>query len=97
MSASNDNTIRIFSLDKFSELYSFILPAGVTNVSLLSDSIFACFYNDSINIGKLHHLALSFYSAKIDIKKIKKIKQRRAGSTDESQDTIMTLFSDNSI
>ena len=96
MSASNDNTIRIFSLDKFSELYSFILPAGVTNVSLLNDRIFACFYNDCINIGKLHHLALSFHSAKVDIKKIKRINQPRS-SNDSSSDTIMTLFSDNSI
>ena len=46
LSASNDNTIRIFSLDKFSELYSFILPGGVTNINLISDKIFACFYND---------------------------------------------------
>jgi hypothetical protein len=68
-----DNTIRIFSLDKFSELYSFILPAGVANINLLSEKIFACFYNDQINIGLLHHLALSFYNSKIEVKKIKKI------------------------
>jgi WD40 repeat protein len=73
LSASNDNTIRIFSLDKFTELYSFILPAGVTNINLLSEKIFACFYNDQIKIGKLHHLALSFHSSNIEVKQIKKM------------------------
>ena len=46
ISASNDSTIRIFSLDKFAELYSFILPAGVHNIHLLSEKMFACFYGD---------------------------------------------------
>ena len=73
ISASNDNTIKIFSLDKFTELYSFILPAGVTNINLLSEKMFACFYNDEIKIGKLHHLALSFHTSKIAVKKIQKM------------------------
>jgi WD40 repeat protein len=63
ISASNDNTIRISSLDKFVELYNFILPAGVTNIHLLSESIFACFYKDQIKIGHLHHLASSFHNS----------------------------------
>lgn len=46
MSAANDNTIKIFSLDKFTELYSFILPAGASNINLLSEKKFACFYNN---------------------------------------------------
>lgn len=73
LSASNDNTIRIFSLDKFTELYCFNLPAGVTNINLLSETIFACFYKDEIKVGKLHHLALSFYSSQIEVKRIRKI------------------------
>ena len=73
ISASNDNTIRIFSLDKFTELYSFNLPAGVTNINLLSEKMFACFYNDEIKIGRLHHLALNFYSSKIEVKRIVKM------------------------
>ena len=44
ISASNDNTIRIFSLDKFTELYCFLLPAGVNKINLLSEKMFACFY-----------------------------------------------------
>lgn len=73
ISASNDNTIRIFSLDKFSELYSFILPAGVANISLLSAKRFACFYKSQINIGILHHLALSFYTSNIKVRQIVKV------------------------
>lgn len=61
------------SLDKFTELYCFILPAGVTNINLLSEKLFACFYNDEIKIGRLHHLALNFYSSKIEVKKIVKM------------------------
>ena len=70
ISASNDNTIRIWCLDvrffnlillkKFSELYCFELQAGINNIKMMSERIFACFYNDAIKIGELHHLALSF-------------------------------------
>jgi WD40 repeat protein len=97
ISASNDNTIRIFSLDKFTELYSFILPAGVTNINLLSEKIFACFYNDQIKIGKLHHLALSFLSSKIEVKQIQKMFKNEESERLNVSDTIMTLFSDNSV
>jgi WD40 repeat protein len=97
LSASNDNTIRIFSLDKFTELYSFILPAGVTNIHLLSEKIFACFYNDQIKIGKLHHLALSFHSSNIEVKQIKKMFRNSDQKEKNTADTVMTLFSDNSV
>jgi len=97
ISASNDNTIRIFSLDKFTELYCFVLPAGVTNINLLSEKIFACFYNSQINIGLLHHLALSFYNSKIEVRKIVKMFKSASSKWDNHCDTIMTLFSDNSI
>lgn len=97
ISASNDNTIRIFSLDKFTELYRFILPAGVANINLLSSKIFACFYNDQINIGQLHHLALNFYSSKIEVKKIVKIFKNAKEKSWNRSDIVMTLFSDNSV
>ena len=58
ISASTDNSIRIFSLDKFTELYSFILPnAGVKNITLLPNNRFAAYYRDIIRIGALHHMA----------------------------------------
>ena len=79
------------------ELYCFILPAGVTNINLLNDKIFACFYNDQIKIGTLHHLALSFYSSKIEVKKIYKIFKNKEMKQKNASDTIMTLFSDNSV
>eukprot|EP00347_Sterkiella_histriomuscorum_P010595 403375671 len=60
ISASNDNTIRIWCLDKFQELYCFELLAGINNIKMMNERIFACFYNDAIKIGELHHLALSF-------------------------------------
>lgn len=60
ISASLDNTIRIWCLDKFIELYCFNLIAGTTNVTLLSDKLFACFYYDKIKICKLQHLANIF-------------------------------------
>lgn len=97
ISASNDNTIKIFSLDKFSEFYSFVLPAGVTNIDLLSEKVFACFYNDQINIGHLHHLALNFYYSNIEVKKICKVFDSKEDQQNNQSETIMTLFSDNSV
>lgn len=97
MSASNDNTIRIFSLDKFTELYCFNLPAGVTNINLLNEKTFACFYRDEIKIGRLHHLAVSFYSSQIEVKKIMKMYRTKEEQQSNAADIIMTLFSDNSV
>lgn len=97
ISASNDNTIRIFSLDKFTELYCFVLPAGVTNINLLSEKVFACFYNSQIKIGILHHLALSFYNSKIEVRKIVKMFKSASDRWANRCEAIMTLFSDNSV
>lgn len=85
------------SLDKFTELYCFILPAGVTSINLISEKLFACFYNDEIKIGRLHHLALNFYSSKIEVKKIVKMFKNDSMERQNQSDTIMTLFSDNSV
>jgi WD40 repeat protein len=41
ISASLDNTVRIWCLDKFTELYCFNLIAGLTNIKLLNDKLFA--------------------------------------------------------
>lgn len=41
ISASLDNTVRIWCLDKFTELYCFNLVAGITNITLLNDKLFA--------------------------------------------------------
>lgn len=41
ISASLDNTVRIWCLDKFIELYCFELDAGLTNIVLLNDKLFA--------------------------------------------------------
>ena len=97
ISGSNDNTIRIFSLDKFIELYRFVLPAGIANINLLSSKIFACFYNDQIRIGILNHLALNFYSSKIEVTKIVKMFKNAEQKRLNVADTVMTLFSDNSV
>jgi len=43
------------------------LPAGINNIKLMTESIFACFYHDAIKIGELHHLALSFTNSRSDI------------------------------
>ena len=54
ISASNDNTIRIQSLEQFSELYCFNLTAGLARVNLIDHKIFACLMRDnSIKIGEL--------------------------------------------
>lgn len=41
ISASLDNTVRIWCLDQLIELYCFNLEAGITNIKLLSDKHFA--------------------------------------------------------
>ena len=57
ISASVDNTIKVSCLDKFQEIYSFQLVAGLTDVKLLSAEKFACIYPDRVEIGELKHLA----------------------------------------
>ena len=42
-------------------------------------------------------MALSFYSSKVDIRKIKRVISNGPKDSEDSRDTIMTLFSDNSI
>jgi len=59
--------VRIWCLDKFTELYCFDLPAGLLNIKMLNQHVFACFYQDCIKIGKLHHLALNFQNSKSNI------------------------------
>lgn len=59
--------------------------------------MFACFYKDEIKIGRLHHLAVSFYSSQIEVKKIAKMFRTKQEEQLNSADTIMTLFSDNSV
>lgn len=44
ISTSNDCSIRIWCLDKFTELYCFELPAGILHITLLTESVFSCFY-----------------------------------------------------
>jgi len=97
MSASNDSTIKIFSLDKFTELYSFILPAGASNINLISEKMFACFYGNQIRVGKMLHIALNFYSSKIEVRKICKIFHNSEMKHLNKNDVVMTLFSDNSV
>ena len=60
ISSSLDNTIRIWCLDKFVEIYSFRLISGLINIWLLSDSTFSLFYEDWVEIGELRHLAKQF-------------------------------------
>lgn len=96
ISASNDNTIRIWCLDKFTELYCFELPAGINNIKLMTESIFACFYNDAIKIGKLHHLALSFTNSRSDIVRIGKCYIDEDKREQDESDSVFTLFKDNS-
>jgi WD40 repeat protein len=72
ISASLDNTVRIWCLDKFTELYCFNLVAGLTNIKLLNDKLFACFYYDKIKICRLQHLAQSFCNPNSKVKKIAK-------------------------
>jgi len=57
ISSSIDNTIWIWCLDKFVEIYCFNLVSGLLNSKLLSDSKFALFYDDRVEIGELNHLA----------------------------------------
>jgi len=57
ISASLDNSIKIWCLDMFVEIYSFWLVSGLINIKLLSDSKFSLFYEDWVEIGELRHLA----------------------------------------
>ncbi|CAI2378645.1 unnamed protein product [Moneuplotes crassus] len=70
ISASLDNTVRVWCLDKFIELYCFEVNAGLSNILLLNDKLFACFYYDKIKILKLQHLASSFCNPNSVIKKV---------------------------
>ena len=73
LSASEDGTIRMHSLHQYNELYSFILPAGTSNIQLLDDKMFSSSQKNQINIGKLHRLAISFYTSNVKVKEIKKL------------------------
>ncbi|CDW78455.1 wd repeat-containing protein 87 [Stylonychia lemnae] len=96
ISASNDNTIRIWCLDKFSELYCFELQAGINNIKMMNERIFACFYNDAIKIGELHHLALSFTNQGSAISKIGKCFNEEQDIKTNDPFAVFTLFKDNS-
>jgi hypothetical protein len=74
------------------------LPAGAMNIKLLSEKYFSCFFNgEEIKIGKLHHLALSFHSSKIEVKQIQKVFKTREDMKANKSNTVLTLFSDNSV
>ena len=107
ISASNDNTVRIWCLDvrsfyvmtilqKFTELYCFELPAGINSIKLMSERIFACFYQDAIKIGQLHHLAYSFTNSRSDISKIGKCCNDDNEYKLNEPFAVFTLFKDNS-
>ncbi|CAI2378793.1 unnamed protein product [Moneuplotes crassus] len=70
ISASLDNTVRVWCLDKFIELYCFEVSAGLTDIFLLNEKLFACVYYDKIKILKLQHLASSFSNPNSIIKKV---------------------------
>ena len=97
ISASNDNTIRIWCLDKFTELYRFKLPEGLTNIKLMNSEKFACFYNDAIKIGKLRHLAKSFANPNAFIVKIGKCFQHQTDININNAMALYTLCDDNSV
>jgi len=76
ISASLDATIRVWCLDKFQELYCFTIVENtlhmeisdpLTHILLISDRIFATFHNTDVKIGKLNHIALSFYNSESSI------------------------------
>lgn len=45
----------------------------------------------------MHHLALNFYSSKIEIRKIKKMFSNSEMQHQNKSGIVMTLFSDNSV
>lgn len=96
ISASLDNTVRIWCLDKFIELYCFDLVAGITHIKLLSDKLFACFYHDKIKICKLQHLASSFCSPNSKIKKIGKCFASQDDKATNKPFAVYILCNDNS-
>ena len=72
ISASLDNTVRIWCLDKFTELYCFNLLAGLTDIKILNDKLFVCSYIDKIKVCRLQHFAQSFSSSNSKVKEIGK-------------------------
>ncbi len=96
ISSSNDCTIRIWCLDKFTELYCFELPAGLTNIKLMNNKTFAAVYADAIKIGHIHHLALSFCNSRSNIRYITKCFTDEEALKVNAPFAIATLFGDNS-
>lgn len=97
VSASLDNTIRIFSLDRFTELYCLQLPAGSGKINLLDENSFACLSGTSVQLGRIYHLALSFFTSNIPVKRIQKMYKSVLQRDRCQADFVMTLFADNSI
>lgn len=96
ISASLDNTVRIWWLDKFTELYCFHLLAGTTNIKLLNDKLFAWFYYDKIKICRLQHLAQSFWNPNSKVRKIGKWFENTIEKANNNPFAIYVLCEDNS-
>jgi len=96
ISASLDNTVRIWCLDKFTELYWFHLVAGITDIKLLNDKLFAWFYYDKVKICKLQHLAHSFCNPNSKVKKIDKWFDSLASKEQNKPMAVYVLWDDNS-
>ena len=72
------------------------MPAGNNSIKLMNERIFACFYQDSIKIGELHHLAISFTNSRSDIAKIGKCFDSEEEIRNNEPFGVFTLFRDNS-
>ena len=62
----------------------------------MNERIFACFYQDAIKIGQLHHLAYSFTNSRSDISKIGKCCNDENEYKLNEPFAVFTLFKDNS-
>ena len=91
LAASNDCSIRLFDLEKCLELYRVNLPAGVTNIQLLSHKQFVCSYNSQISVGSLNLLLRNFLTSQVNVVQIQRLKHK------DGQHLMMSLMEDNSV
>lgn len=97
ISASLDNTVRIWCLDKFTELYCFNLLAGLTDIKILNDKLFVCSYIDKIKVCRLQHLAQSFSSSNSKVKEIGKWFENLQRKEANKPFAVYVLWEDNSV
>lgn len=64
---------------------------------MMNETIFACFYQDSIKIGRVHHLALSYVISKSRIVTIGKCFDSLTQKNKNNPFAMFTLFQDNSV